>query len=55
MELHDECLSFMREKVEDLNLDIEAPIDWRNNTTLVLNKAKKMEEDLEALHSKVTE
>jgi hypothetical protein len=26
MELHDECLSFMREKVEDLNLDIKAPL-----------------------------
>jgi hypothetical protein len=27
MELHEECLSFMREQVEDLNLDIAATID----------------------------
>jgi hypothetical protein len=55
MELDEECLSFMQEQVEDLNLDIKATIDWRNNTMLVLNKAKKMKDDLEALHSKVTE
>jgi hypothetical protein len=55
MELHEECLSFMREQVEDLNLDIAATIDWRNKTMRVLNKAKKLKEDLEALSSKVTE
>jgi hypothetical protein len=27
MELHEECLSFMQEQVEDLNLDIAATID----------------------------
>jgi hypothetical protein len=55
MELHEECLSFMWEQVEDLNLDIVATIAWRNNTMRVLNRAKKLKEDLEALSSKVTE
>jgi hypothetical protein len=55
MELHEECLSFMWEQVEDLNLDIAATIAWRNNTMRVLNRAKKLKEDLEALSSKVTE
>jgi hypothetical protein len=31
MELHEECLSFMWEQVEDLNIDIAATIAWRNN------------------------
>jgi hypothetical protein len=55
MELDEECLSFMREQVEDLNIDIVATIDWRNNTMRVLNRAKKLKEDLEAPSSKVTE
>jgi hypothetical protein len=55
MELHEECLSFMREHVEDLNLDIATTIDWRNNTMLVVKRAKNMKEELEALCSKVTE
>jgi hypothetical protein len=55
MELHEECLYFMREKVEDLNLDIMATMNLRNNTMLVRNRAKKMKADIEALHSKVTE
>jgi predicted RNase H-like nuclease (RuvC/YqgF family) len=55
MELHEECLSFMRKQVEDLNLDIAATMDWRNNTMQVLNRAKKLKEYLEALSSKVTE
>jgi hypothetical protein len=55
MELDEECLSFMWEQVEELNLDIVATIDWRNNTMRVLNRAKKLKEDLEALSSKVTE
>jgi hypothetical protein len=55
MELHEECLSFMQEQVEDLNLDIAATIDWHDNTMLVLNNMKKLKEDLEALSSKVTE
>jgi hypothetical protein len=42
MELHEECLSFMREKVEDLNLDIAATIDWRNNIMRVLKRVKKL-------------
>jgi hypothetical protein len=55
MKLHEECLSFMQDQLEDLNLDIADTIDWRNNTMLLLNKAKKLKEDLEALSSKVTE
>jgi hypothetical protein len=55
MELHEECLYFMRGQVEDLNVDIADTIDWRSNTMLVLNKAKKIKEDLETLCSKVTE
>jgi hypothetical protein len=55
MELHEECIAFMWEQVEDLNLDIVDTIDWRNNTMWVLNKAKKLKEDLKALSSKITE
>jgi hypothetical protein len=55
MELHKECLFFMQEQVEDLNLDIAATNEWHNNTMRVLKKAKKLKEDLEALSSKVTE
>jgi hypothetical protein len=55
LERHELCLSFTWEQIRDLNSAILATTEWWNNTMLVLNKAKKMKEEVEALCFKVTE
>jgi hypothetical protein len=46
LDLYEQCISFMREQIKDLNSAILATIEWQNDTMLVLNRVNKMKEEL---------